>query len=258
MKRMILAVAGGALLGSVVTLTLVLWIHGGLPGAIAQGEPSGATINGDVNGDGKLNIADAIYIINNQFRGGPQPVPIECPPTGLPATGQTKCYDGSLPANEVHCASAEYPGQDGFYQAGCPSEGRFIDNGDGTVTDRCTGLMWQKNTADFNGNGRVDQNTTDTPTWTAALLYCDGLRFAGHEDWRLPNVRELQSIVDYSRTDPAIAPVFMALSSTYWSSSSYLGYTSPEYAWSISFDDGDLGDSSKWGYHYVRAVRTAE
>jgi hypothetical protein len=215
-------------------------------------------VSGDVNGDGMLNIADPVYLCRFLFSDGPALVPIVCPPTGLPATGQTKCYDGSLPANEVDCASAEYPGQDAFYQAGCPSEGRCIDHGDGTLTDTCTGLMWQKNTADFNGNGKVDENTTDQAPWTAALLYCDGLSFAGHDDWRLPNLLELQSIVDYSRHDPAIGPVFVAVSSNYWSSSSYLGYASPEYAWIVGFNDGDLGNASKWGYHYIRAVRNAQ
>jgi hypothetical protein len=74
------------------------------------GTPSG---NGDVNGDGILDIADAVYIINHQFYGGTAPVPILCPPTVLPAAGQTKCY--SVGGVEIDCASADFPGQDGFY-----------------------------------------------------------------------------------------------------------------------------------------------
>jgi hypothetical protein len=103
------------------------------------GNPIG---NGDVNGDGTIDISDAIYLLESLFLGGEAPVPIECPPPvvkGLPATGQTKCYDSA--GNEIDCTSADFPGQDGFYQAGCPSEGRFVDNDDGTVTDKCTGLM---------------------------------------------------------------------------------------------------------------------
>lgn len=81
----------------------------------------------------------------------------------------------------------------------------FQDNGDGTVTDRATGLIWQQ--AD---NGRA-------MTWQAALAYAEGLVLAGHDDWRLPNAKELQSLVDYTRApsakDPAkrtaaIDPVF--------------------------------------------------
>ncbi|MBU2940797.1 DUF1566 domain-containing protein [Lacinutrix sp. C3R15] len=77
----------------------------------------------------------------------------------------------------------------------------FIDNGDGTVSDYATGLMWQK--AD-DGKAR---------DWEASLAYSEDLELAGHTDWRLPNAKELQSIVEYSRSpqttnSPAIDPVF--------------------------------------------------
>ena len=77
----------------------------------------------------------------------------------------------------------------------------FIDNGDGTVSDYATGLMWQK--AD-DGKGR---------DWEESLAYSEDLELAGHSDWRLPNAKELQSIVDYSRSpqttnSPAINPIF--------------------------------------------------
>lgn len=70
----------------------------------------------------------------------------------------------------------------------------FVDNGDGTVTDLATGLMWQK--AD-DGNAR---------SWEAALAYADGLILAGYDDWRLPNAKELQSIVDYTHAPDATDP----------------------------------------------------
>ena len=71
----------------------------------------------------------------------------------------------------------------------------FHDNSDGTITDRATGLMWQQ--AD-SGKGF---------NWEQALAYAASLDLAGHNDWRLPNAKELQSIVDYSRI-PASAPIF--------------------------------------------------
>jgi arylsulfatase A-like enzyme len=64
----------------------------------------------------------------------------------------------------------------------------FIDNGDGTVTDHATGLMWQKG----------DSGTTNN--WEQALAYAEGLVLVGYRDWRLPNAKELQSIVDYTRS----------------------------------------------------------
>jgi hypothetical protein len=112
----------------------------------------------------------------------------------LPETGQTLCYDDSDPPIKLDsCPSAgDFAGQDGFYTTGCPMAGRFPDNGDGTVTDTCTGLMWQE--AD-DGNTR---------TWCNALDYCENLPLAGFNNWRLPNLRELQSIIDYGNRDPAI------------------------------------------------------
>jgi len=81
------------------------------PAVQADGYGRGAAepINGDVNGDGKLDVSDGIYIINYVFRGGPLPVPITCPPSGLPVTGQMKCYhEGGA---EIDCETADFPGQ---------------------------------------------------------------------------------------------------------------------------------------------------
>lgn len=81
----------------------------------------------------------------------------------------------------------------------------FIDNNDGTITDLATGLMWQKTD---------DGNTRD---WKSALAYAESLTLASYSDWRLPNAKEMQSIVDYSRNpvatnSPAINPVFVTTS----------------------------------------------
>jgi hypothetical protein len=236
-----------------VTLAIVLWLERGMGHAVAEGDghgvgtPSG---NGDVNGDGRLDISDPIYIVNWLFGEGPAPVPIECPLTGLLATGQTKCYDTA--ATEIDCASVDWPGQDGFYQTGYGGDGRFVDNQDGTVTDTCTGLMWQKDTADTNGNGSIGaEHGLD---WQGALKYCESLDFAGHDDWRLPNVRELQSIADYGRYEPSIDPVFGAVSSGYWSSSAYVSNAIG--AWGVLFDVGYVVVGEGFGEAYVRAVRS--
>ena len=69
--------------------------------------------------------------------------------------------------------------------------GAFVVNGDGTVTDTSTMLIWQ-------------QQTAGSMTWEAAISYCEGLSLGGHDDWRLPNTNELQSLVDYTRYYPAI------------------------------------------------------
>lgn len=77
----------------------------------------------------------------------------------------------------------------------------FVDNGDGTVTDNSSNLMWM-------------QNDNETPIlWENALSYAEDFTFAGYSDWRLPDVKELQSIVDYTRSpettsSAAINPIF--------------------------------------------------
>jgi len=81
----------------------------------------------------------------------------------------------------------------------------FSDNGDGTITDAATGLMWQQTD---------DGNTRD---WENSLLYAESLTLAGYDDWRLPNAKELHSILDYTRcpditNSPAIDPLFSCTS----------------------------------------------
>ncbi len=251
-----------AVAASFTSLGMVLgfYLRGGSPTANAgQQIETCAAKNGDVNADGTVDVSDAVVILRNLFLGIPaELVPLCAPPlapAGKPATGQNVCY-GNVNGRwqSVACAQATCQGQDGQFAAGCPSKGRLTDNGDRTVTDNCTGLMWQKDTADVNGDGQsTDQ---DYANWCDALTYCEDLEFAGHDDWRLPNVRELQSIVDYGRFSPASDPVFGPWSSFYWSSTSYA--LAPDRAWVVLFFDGlDNGYDDKATLHYVRAVRPA-
>ena len=132
------------------------------------------------------------------------------------ADGRIKGYPKSLPG-----------GRNGMmyvrYVRGNPAYGRndFRDNKDGTVTDRATGLMWQQ--AD-SGKGM---------NWEQALAYAANLKLAGHSDWRLPNAKELQSIVDYTRApavtqSPAIDPIFQVTKLSdgdypyFWTSTTHL------------------------------------
>ena len=96
-------------------------------------------------------------------------------------------------------------------------------NGDGTVTDTSTGLMWQ-------------QQTAGAMTWEAAISYCEGLSLGGYDDWRLPNRNELQSLVDYTRYNPAIDTAAFpdTMSSDYWSSTT-IRQRVPVHAWCVDF-----------------------
>jgi hypothetical protein len=72
----------------------------------------------------------------------------------------------------------------------------FVDNGDGTITDRATGLIWMKvDSGAFN----VGPYSDGTLNWEQALDWAENLAYAGRDDWRLPDAKELQSIVDYTR-----------------------------------------------------------
>jgi hypothetical protein len=211
----------------------------------------------DIDADGQSNLTDAVYLLSWLFRGGPEP---GCPatksqPVRLAHTGQTQCHDAS--GEEIPCDSATCPGQDAAHAGGCASEGRFVDNGDGTVTDNCTGLMWQKDTADTNGDGQ--RTSSDIVGWCRALEHSENLSFAGHDDWRLPNVRELQSIVDYGRVYPKIDDRVFGRESiqlNYWSSSSSAG--SPHLAWQVLFNGGHFVTFTKDTAAAVRAVRGPE
>ena len=130
--------------------------------------------------------------------GSPNP---PCVAGALPATGQTTCWDSG--ANAIACAGT---GQDGDVQAGGALS--YTDNGDGTITDNTTGLMWQKKSSDVAIHSR---NTTYN--WADAFAVHiagrnAGAGFAGHTDWRLPNIKEVQSIVNYATGSPAVSPAF--------------------------------------------------
>ena len=123
----------------------------------------------------------------------------------------------------------------------------LVDNGDETVTDTETGLIWQKATA------------LGTYTWQQALAYAEGLSIGGHSDWRLPNRNELQTLVDYSRYNPAIDPLLEAdtMLSSYWSSTTFAYYT--YHAWSVGFNyAGYVFNHDKSNSYYVRAVRAGQ
>lgn len=122
------------------------------------------------------------------------------------ADGRIKGYpiNGPDPDRDVHFVR---------YVRGNTSYGKnsFHDNGDGTVTDNATGLTWMK------------ADSGMTMNWGEALAYAEAFEYAGHDDWRLPNAKELQSIVDYSRApdatgSAAIDPVFSVtdIESYYW------------------------------------------
>ena len=125
----------------------------------------------------------------------------------------------------------------------------LADNGNGTVTDNVTTLMWQK------------QDSGLTYNWDAALTYCNTLSLGGYAvgSWRLPNVKELRSLVNNTFVSPALDLNYFPLTQSYyyWSSTTYAPNTT--YAWYVSFYDGSVINyyyvSNKF---YVRCVRLGQ
>lgn len=179
-------------------------------------------------------------------------LPYTGPPAPVPKTGQTTSYDPSY--------------DDGYYEKGVAAPTpRFTDNGNGTVTDRLTGLIWLKNgncTEFYSGDPNAGTNARP---WAAAVTSAHQLRsgYCGLTDgstvgsWRLPNRKELASLIDLGQYNPALPPdcplEATTVASSYWSATTYALY--PGNAWLVYFYNGDDNVHDKSNDYYVRAVR---
>ena len=111
-------------------------------------------------------------------------------------TGQVLCYDNSeeisapVPADEFY-------GQDAQIDGNQPS---YTDNGDGTITDNVTGLMWCK-TCDTDGDGDIDYD--DKLSYEEAIASAQSVNVGGHNDWRIPTIKEQYSLIIFSGIDPS-------------------------------------------------------
>lgn len=123
------------------------------------------------------------------------------------ADGRIKGYPQSMGRNDQGGRFVRYVrGATGY------GENAFVDNGDGTISDASTNLMWMQ--AD-SGTLSAGPHGTGKMNWAEALDFCENLDYAGYTDWRLPDAKELQGIVDYSRApdttqSAAINPLFSA------------------------------------------------
>jgi hypothetical protein len=149
------------------------------------------------------------------------------------------------------------PGSDGILQKGTARS--YTDNLDGTITDNSTGLVWEKLTSDA-----TIHNFNNSYTWAdafaAKIAALNTANFAGHSDWRLPNINELLTLVDWGKVNPAIDSVFnngtnnsFTQLDIYWSSTTY--QSNSLIAWFVDFGDGVVLPFSKFIDFYVRAVR---
>lgn len=140
-------------------------------------------------------------------------------------------------------------------------DSRYQDNGDGTVSDLYTGLMWQRCSGGQSGSDCAS-GSANTFTWDLALqqpqTVNSGGGFAGYTDWRLPDSKELESLVEEACWSPAINVTFFpnTLNAWYWSSSP--SADSSDYAWVVSFDNGNAYGSNRSSSFHVRLVRSGQ
>jgi len=188
---------------------------------------------------GNIALSTAIFGIAGTYAGHE-----------LPDTGQTSSYTGTF-------------GEDHDYAPAATQPSYTADNVNFTVTDNRTGLMWKQcvegQTA---SSGSCSAGpVAGTYTWAAATATCDGLEFAGYSDWRLPNIKELASIVKFQNTAPAIDTTYFpettyspAINGNYyWSSTTRVSYTPNK--WVVSFTYGTVVDIGATFSRYVRCVR---
>lgn len=174
----------------------------------------------------------------------------------LVATGQTTLYDNDGEVISVLAEGDALYGQDANYLKG--DEMTYQDNDDGTVNDLNTGLMWQQ------------VPSSDDYTWQEAVDYCDNLELSGYDDWRIPSLKELFSISDFSLGWPYLNTDYFNLASgqvtkdeQFWSSNYYVGVTvegGSASAFGVNHVTGHIKAysaeaSGPVGGKYVRAVR---
>jgi hypothetical protein len=199
---------------------------------------------GDFDCDGDCDGTDASTFKTDfgrsQFQNPCEP----CRYIDVPKTGQTKCYDTGGTMNEIDC---EGTGQDGELQEGFEWPlPRFTDNDNGTVIDNLTGLMWTKDANTTNGEVESFQEALDY------VLMMNELFAFGYNDWRVPNGREMFSLVDMEagRNGLPLDHPFVNLQNVnyyyaYWTSTTYMG--NKTHTWCVSFYYGHFKFCNKGG-----------
>jgi Protein of unknown function (DUF1566)/Secretion system C-terminal sorting domain len=182
-----------------------------------------------------LSVLFAFLLAGSSFADGDYPIV---------DTGQDHCYDTQNQMADPSPGQAFY-GQDAQYTG---LQFSFTDNGDGTVTDNITLLMWQQTPALY-----------DKMSWDEAIAGADTFSLAGHDDWRLPTMKELYSLIDFRGASPSYEPYIdttffdfrwgetglgeRPIDTQYWSSNEYLGTVFENQvsaSFGVNFGDGRI------------------
>lgn len=177
----------------------------------------------------------------------------------VPDTGITKCIDDQ--GAQIPCPKAGSPfyGQDANYGPGTMS---FVNNGDGTITDTNTSLMWElKSKADGVTDVNNPNDSDNTYQWDSLpqnfISKLNQIRYAGYNDWRLPSTRELASILDLSKPEPGpvidLSFFLHCAQGGFWSSN--IDAADVSKAWVIYFNTAMDDTQKKTSSFFVRAVR---
>ncbi|HYC01400.1 MAG TPA: DUF1566 domain-containing protein [Candidatus Limnocylindrales bacterium] len=236
----------------------------------AEGQGTSCLSTGDVSAIKDLLEGCGAGVVSGVSGGSLPPNPLQCAedlaqcqtqPAAQPLTsGQTLCWNSS--GVLIDCAGT---GHDGDHQNGFARN--FVDNGDGTISDLATGLMWEK-LSDDGGIHDKDTSYTWNDAFAVKVATLNSMSFAGYSDWRVPNVRELHSIVNFGAVYPAAYAEFntnctpgctidtcsCTRSDNYWTSTTYVSI--PSGANVVVFDDGEIYTPLKMYGNPVRAVRT--
>jgi len=219
----------------------------------------GQSCPGDLNGDGEVTINEIIVAVNSALTGCSSPSPT--PPASASATATAK------PTTTPTRTTTPTPTP------------RFVDNGDGTITDHTTGLTWAKQSDDASITDKDSLYTwtatypNGLPTGTLFSTYIAALnngRFGGHRDWRIPTDAELRTILDTATPRPGAPLVAAAFNvdcrpgcrvtqcscttaNSYWTVTTVPQAT--DRAWYVSFQNGATGTALKTQQLFGRAVR---
>jgi len=209
-------------------------------------------------------LEDIYNRLDDNTQGTKRPGAFTEPSAAPGSTGYTldQVYEKAIPTQVGKTGQTAFyaTGDDGDLEKGVAwPNTRFTDNSDGTVTDNLTGLIWLK-VANYKTS-----STTGSTTWALALSFCNSLHngqcgltdgsLAG--DWRLPNVKELHSLVDFGQYSPALPSghpfTDVQTNSYYWSSTTTENSTTK--AWNLYPVDGSVPTAIKTSGSFVWPVR---